>query len=756
MNYFAFFLSETGYIEKCLMLLKYVGNPNSKSVPHITLRLFKDSDSKLDYLRDKEISYLNIVEPGTFNFDNRNSSSKYVVYLKCESEELEELDYRPDYPFSRLHITLYEGNDFEYASFLYEEICNIPWHIKLRFETPVKLKEKRLGSSSGDKPDYNRLGKEILGDSFNLTKVASGSLNNLNYEYAQVILNHLKTYLNSSNKVRKITSFLVDHPESQSSILDERDKTIILPDQMSIPGLDMYDVKKNVQDAIFVTPPEYAKDMVTCALDVFDPSDKMRFGDSAVGTGSLYLALKRQISEYNNLSKNKEPLILESAVGVDIDLNMAQEAYKRFSKRDLKVICGDSISPSIDLGETRNLMIVNPPYNRHEHIPDDYKKQIALIAKRQTGISVSANAGLYVYHMLIMDKWLAHNGIGVWLIPSVFLQANYGKSLRQYLTQNVQLLRLHIYDEKQKQFDRAMISTTIVVFKKTKPMTDAVVNISYGESLENPTKTVKIPFKTLADSLDNWRSVITSFPLTVNINETNGILFSDLFDVKRGIATGANNFFVITLDKAIELGIPMCAVKPLLPKARYISSTIIQAFGDGFPDVNPRLVVIDCDLDESEVSDKYPEFYQYLQQAKIPDSNGKRIIDRVLVSSRKPWYKQELRSSPLFFLTYMGREKKDLPALYFFLNKSKAIALNNYLLVYPRQWLSDLLQSNDDLCSLLLNCLNDATSNDLLQNSRIYSGGLFKLEPRELCRTHLFNLPVEIIEAYNKHRKFSS
>ena len=54
-KYYALFLSGESYIEKCIVLLKHVSNPRSKSLPHITLRLFDEQDDKLEYI--KKIKY---------------------------------------------------------------------------------------------------------------------------------------------------------------------------------------------------------------------------------------------------------------------------------------------------------------------------------------------------------------------------------------------------------------------------------------------------------------------------------------------------------------------------------------------------------------------------------------------------------------------------------------------------------------------------------------------------------------------------
>ena len=748
MNYFALFLNNDSYIEKCLILIKYISSPNSKSLPHITLRLFKEQDDKLDYIRNKKISFLNIIEPGTFNMETPDGP--YIVYLRCESEALEEIDYRPDFPFSRLHITLYEGSDYEYARSLFSLLNQIPWHFKLTFDLPKHLSERAMGSESPRRLNYNSICKDILGE--NCLDVSKAIANNeQKLKVVKTILDELTRYLNSQNpKSEKIKSLYSDKESTQNSsnYVDESKQSSFLnvEDQMIFDGFPENAVNKPVQDAIFVTPPEYARDMAQCALAAFgDDSKKIFFGDSAIGTGALFIAIKRLVDTVNN-DENKN-YSFGSAVGVDIDERMAKEAFLRCSKRDLVVIYGDATSPSIDLGEKRNMMIVNPPYNRHEEIPEEYRKKAKELAEAQTGIQVSASSGLYVYHLLIMDKWLDDNGVAVWLLPSIFLQSRYGRAVRQYLTSNVQLVRLHVYNEEKLQFDDTMISTTIVVFKKVHPIERQKVVITYGDSISEPQFSKTFDLGYLSRNINNWRSIIVNSKenepkLSLNIR------FSALFDIKRGLATGANSFFVIERNKAKEYGIPDMALKPILPTARYLRSLVISAKDDGYPDVEPQMVLIDCDLDEKDIKSKFPGFYNYLQMAKQKDKYGKAIVDRALVKSRKPWYKQEVRNPPLFLLTYMGRNKKNLPPLYFILNQSDAIALNTYLLLYPKPWLMEIIGSNELLCKKLLSALNVSAKKIIAQQTRVYSGGLQKLEPNELKDSPIAELPNEIVETY--------
>lgn len=556
------------------------------------------------------------------------------MYIRCESEELERIEYKPDYPFSRLHITLYEGNDIAYAKKLYSLLAKRGWHFKLSFEESRRLTEKTIGSKTPNDlflQNIELLFKEILGKS-----VSEFLKNNIDNDsklgLIKKILDQLYKYLSVHSIDKKIESYYKDQESINNlpSYIDESKNSTYVENYLSVNPLffDNTPVEKPVPDAIFVTPPEYARDMAKCALDAFgNDSRKIDFGDSAVGTGALFLALKNLLYETNEAKNTKYEI--SSAIGIDIDEKMAKEASFRYGKRGLAIIYGDSISPDINLGSQRNLMLVNPPYNRQEHIPKKYRLQARQLAKEQTGINIMGDAGLYVYHLLIMDKWLSKDGVAVWLLPSFFLQSKYGEAVRQYLLNKVQLIRLHIYNDKKLQFENFYISTTIVIFKKEIPEESVGIIVSYGESMVKPSFNAMVDRKSFLETSGNWRKIVNRTNENQDLNncDSKQIKFEDLFDIKRGLATGANSFFVMKRIEAEKRGIPDFALKPLLPKARYLNSLIINSQDDGYPDVEPQLVLIDCNLDEEIIRKKYPDFFNYLQVAKEKGKDGKSILN---------------------------------------------------------------------------------------------------------------------------------
>ena len=661
-----------------------------------------------------------------------------------------------------MHITLYEGDDIDYARRLFDLLNKQKWHFMLPFMSQALISRK-LGSKLSDSSYYKRIYNEIIGnywsDNFNDSYDVAHKL-----ELIRIILGKMDDYLRekqiyTDNVVSYYLETIEDEKQNSTQFIDQGESISWYKEsQLSLApfSFDNIQITSAIKrDPIHMTPPEYARDMARCAIDACGTSiRKIDFGDSAVGTGSLFLALKYLVDDLNNAEDNKnQQYEINSAIGIDIDRKMAEEAFIRCSKRGLTVIYGDAVSPEITLSSPRNVMIVNPPFNRHEDIPSEYRLKLGNLVEMQTGIKVAGEAGLYVYHLLALDKWLQEGGIAVWLLPTIFMQTRYGEAIREYLLKKVQLISMHVYDDVIEQFDKTLISTTIVTLKKQKPTNNYMVSISKGISLSDPSFNNILDRKMLIETFDNWRQIfhLSNVDFTQTDNVSVSLKFEDLFDIKRGLATGANSFFVMQKTEAEKRGIPEFALKPLLPKARYLSSNIIEADNKGYPLVNPQLVLVDCDKSEEYLKIEYPIFYEYLHTAKEGTKSEKPVVERTLVKSRRPWYKQEKREPAPFLLTYMGRIKKDLPPLYFIWNKSNALALNTYLLLYPKEWLKNLLDKNEELFSTILIALNTSAEKVLVQQTRVYSGGLQKLEPGTLKVLQILCLPPNVVETYKSY-----
>ena len=207
-------------------------------------------------------------------------------------------------------------------------------------------------------------------------------------------------------------------------------------------------------------------------------------------------------------------------------------------------------------------------------------------------------SGLYCYFLLIAHGWLADDGLAVWLVPSEFMDVNYGEAVKRYLTERVSLLQIHRFCPSDVQFDDALVSSAVVVFEKRKAKPGHTAVFSFGGTLTNPAKAEEV-------SLDQLRATKkwTSLPQQGrNGHKADLVTLGDLFTVKRGIATGNNEFFIVPKDRLSELGIPPDCVRPILPSPRYMRQTVIDADADGWPILDRQLALIDCSLSEDEIA----------------------------------------------------------------------------------------------------------------------------------------------------------
>ena len=81
----------------------------------------------------------------------------------------------------------------------------------------------------------------------------------------------------------------------------------------------------------------------------------------------------------------------------------------------------------------------------------------------------------------------------------------------------------------------------------------------------------------------------------------------------------------------------------------------------------------------------------------------------------------------------MGRNRNSRRKPFrFILNKSKAVAANVYLLLYPKPLLARVIANDSAIRESVLDVLNSIDIELLVRTGRVYGGGLHKLEPKEL------------------------
>src|SRR5262249_21275839 len=145
-------------------------------------------------------------------------------------------------------------------------------------------------------------------------------------------------------------------------------------------------------------------------------------------------------SFYSALRQTFPPQDIADACGIEIDPPFSDAAQRLWGDCGLRIIPGDFTRVSPD--RLYNLILTNPPYVRHHHLDRADKERLKALVADRFCLDISGLAGLYAHFLLLCDVWMEPGGLAIWLIPSEFMDVNYGVAVKTYLTENVRLLHI--------------------------------------------------------------------------------------------------------------------------------------------------------------------------------------------------------------------------------------------------------------------------------------------------------------------------
>ena len=197
----------------------------------------------------------------------------------------------------------------------------------------------------------------------------------------------------------------------------------------------------------------------------------------------------------------------------------------------------------------------------------------------------------------------------------------------------------------------------------------------------------------------------------------------------RGIATGHNDFFFMTAQKAAEHKIPAKYLVPAIGRMRDVQTEPFTMEDLNRLEMSNRPTFLLSIGDESP--EKLPaELQRYLQMGEATS-----VPECTLIATRKSWYKMERRAPPPFFFAYLGRRE-----VRFIRNQTQAVPLTCLFCVYP-------YDSTVENINRLWRALSDPrTLANLRLVGKSYGEGALKVEPRALQQ---LQLPDEVLEETN-------
>lgn len=462
----------------------------------------------------------------------------------------------------------------------------------------------------------------------------------------------------------------------------------------------------------FSTPYPLALDIMSYAKRLMD-NTSVSLLEPSIGTGVFFSALTECFSKSSR------------AVGFEIDPYYFQPTKDLWNGYAIDLRNEDFLTAQ-PFNERFSLLVANPPYSRHHHIPTDIKKILKAQIKKDTGLSISGLSSLYCYFLILSTKWLADDALSCWLLPSEFMDVNYGEAVKEYLTTRVNLVAIHRFSPSDVQFNDALVSSSIVVFRNSKP-NDGKVRLSTGGTICSPKIAKEMSCRQMK-ATDKWSAYFGEREKQKSQNT-----IGDYFTVKRGIATGNNHFFIIDKSVIDHYSIPSQFLTPVLPAPRNLSVNEVRS-QDGQPLLDHRLFLFSCNLEADKLRKMYPNVYSYIEEG---ERSG--VANGANCSKRSPWYSCEVRKPSPILITYMGRNVLNGNLFRFILNNSEAIATNSYLMLYPKSQYTKKFH-DETVRRKVWEALNDIPKELLMNCGRVYGGGLYKLEPHELLKAPIDGL----------------
>jgi adenine-specific DNA-methyltransferase len=205
-----------------------------------------------------------------------------------------------------------------------------------------------------------------------------------------------------------------------------------------------------------------------------------------------------------------------------------------------------------------------------------------------------------------------------------------------------------------------------------------------------------------------WEPLIEGIETTLPCGWTT---LGALARTKRGIATGHNEFFLLSRQRVAELGIQDQHHQRCIGRASdvrhycFTAANLDQVEAQGG---RTRLLTFRGDLNPAELA--------YVQSGEQMDVNK-----RYLLRQRSPWYTMERRPpAPIWALVFTRAGAR------FIRNDAGALSLTNFHAIYP-------INGNTEFHDALACVLNSAPVAQAAQGHwRRYGGGLTKFEPADL------------------------
>ncbi|MBW4078440.1 MAG: N-6 DNA methylase [Acidobacteria bacterium] len=450
----------------------------------------------------------------------------------------------------------------------------------------------------------------------------------------------------------------------------------------------------------FFTPIDLGRVMARWVLEG-KPSQIL---DPGCGSGSLLIAAAHEeMGETRLVGLDVDPLAVEMAVA---NVRLRRLEGVEFRTADFLL---DEIPGAPDG------IICNPPYTRHQELSARQKEAIYGGFRKRLGIDFSQLSSLHALFLIRAIEISSPGARLAFITPSHWLDKIYAVPIKEYVLAHAHVETIVGIPAAESVFEHAVTTATITfITKGAKTKDTRLIQSSSGRGLDvhRAITNRDVGQHVRLSSNKKWSRIPVSL--------STGPRLGDLAKVRRGVATGCNEFFVLSEGLRKELGIARCSVVACLPSPKQLHSELVtQESLSALPSSTRRWL-----LNPQKIRREGP-LAEYLDHGL--DTYG--LLDRRLVkdrvSAKRKWHQVNPNVRSPIVATYINRG----PNARFVRNQVGAVVLNNWLAIEPRPGVD---------VEALFEVLNHPTVlKSLRQHAREYGNDMWKLEPSELSDIRL-------------------
>lgn len=431
--------------------------------------------------------------------------------------------------------------------------------------------------------------------------------------------------------------------------------------------------------------------------------------------------------------------------GFEVDATIFENATQHFEETEnVNLLLEDYMYN--DWKNKYDGIICNPPYFKfHDFDNKNILKEI------ETNLKCKLNGftNLYTLFLLKSIHQLSPNGRCAYIIPSEFLNSDYGKLVKSHLIKSKTLRHIIVINFEENVFDDALTTASIILCANDN-LTDKV-QFSNIQSLKDLDKIDKLilDYQNFPDTEQTYRflDLNPEIKWKAYYQKQNGIKFKNLVPfstyakVVRGIATGSNEYFTFNISKAKEYCIGEQNLLPCICSAKDAKTAFFTTGNFEKLKENGKPTFL---FNAQNSSDK--NITSYIQKGEKDE-----IDKRFLTASRTPWYSLENRKPAPIWVSVFNRS-----GLRFIRNEANISNLTSFHCIYPKQ---TSLFSEVEIDLLFAYLLSNTAKQIFEDNSRQYGNGLQKFEPNDLNKGLMLDLGLldkrtkkNILDLYYQYR----